>query len=93
MQFQQTNGRMGMVASSAASIEEWWSRLCTGGGTKEENREEITRAAYIAWHIWKERNRRVFEQKELTPIALAGLIRDEINVYDEATRTVVAGGM
>lgn len=82
---------MAIRAPSATIVEAWWSSLCVGNGTKEKNREQITLAAYIAWNTWKERNRRVFEQKELTPIALAGMIRDEVMVLYEATKSAVAG--
>ena len=82
---------MGMLASSTTSIGEWWSRLCTCDGTKDKNRDEITLAAYIVWNLWKERNRRVFEQKELTPTALAGLIREDVKIFYKATKAAGTG--
>jgi hypothetical protein len=48
-------------------------------------RQEITLAAYIAWHLWKERNRRVFEQKELTPIMLSAMINEDVLLFHAAT--------
>ena len=80
-----------MLASSATSIGEWWSRLCTCDGTKDKNRDAITLAAYIVWNLWKERNCRVFEQKEMTLTALAGLIREDVKIFYEANKEAGAG--
>ena len=91
LQFQQADDRMGMLASSATSIGEWWSRLCTCDGTKDRNRDAITLAAYIVWNLWKERNFRVFEQKEMTLTALAGLIREDVKIFYEANKEAGAG--
>lgn len=81
-----------MVASSAPSIADWWSRLCSGDGAKDKTKEEITLAAYTVWNVWKERNRRIFEQKALTAMALAGLIRDEVKTFYEANKVIHAVG-
>ena len=56
--FQRSNIRMWRIASSASSITYWSRRLCSGRGPKNKVQEDITLAAYIAGHLWKERNRR-----------------------------------
>jgi hypothetical protein len=81
------------VADEAQSVDEWWMRLCSARGPKERVREEMTLAVYIVWNLWKERNRRVFEHKELTVPTLAGIIRDDVRCFTEATRGVGALGM
>lgn len=60
--------------------------------TREKTKEEITLGAYIVWNLWKERNRRVFEHKELTTLALTRLIRDDIRCFNEATRGTAVPG-
>ncbi|XBJ25809.1 hypothetical protein VPH35_003377 [Triticum aestivum] len=76
------------VADEAQTVGEWWERLCSAGGSKEQNRLNMTVAAYTVWNLWKERNQRVFENKELTATALAGLIKDDIKCFGEATRGI-----
>lgn len=48
--------------------------------------DEEAYIAYIAWHLWKERNRRVFENTEMTPRSLMNFIRDDIRLLNEAFR-------
>ena len=83
--FQGSNNRMWRIASSASSITDWWRELCSERGPTNTVQEDITLAAYIAWHLWNERNRRIFQQKELTVFMLADLINDNVKLYKEAT--------
>lgn len=80
------NSRMYNGVSSASSVSDWWKMLCTQRGAPARTEEEITLSAYIAWHLWKERNRRVFEDKDLTPRALVNMIRDDVTLLSEALR-------
>ncbi|KAM3372699.1 hypothetical protein ACQJBY_019531 [Aegilops geniculata] len=80
------NSRMYNGVSSASSVSDWWKLLCTQRGAPARTEEEITLSAYIAWHLWKERNRRVFEDKDLTPRALVNMIRDDVTLLSEALR-------
>jgi hypothetical protein len=41
---------------------------------------------YVRWNIWKERNRRTFEHKDLQPSQVAVLIKDDIQRFSFATR-------
>lgn len=84
-QFQGTHDTMCAAASSASSIGDWWRRLCAAPGRRDMVHQEITLAAYIAWHLWKERNRRVFEQKEATAIMLSAMIKEDVFLFHAAT--------
>ena len=85
-QFSRTSSAMYNAISSTPSIREWWFRLYSATGEKEKVSEDITLAAYIAWNLWMERNRRVFDQKERTAISLAVFIKEEVNLFWEATK-------
>ena len=61
----------------------WWqqaSLLTPKGDRKNFNGLVI----YIVWNIWKERNRRIFQQVELTSLELASKIREDINSREQA---------
>jgi hypothetical protein len=70
----------------ALSAYSWWSR----------NRRKIDKTKrshfdgvviYFWWHIWKERNRRIFEHKELQPLQVAFLIQESIQQQKMAFTT------
>jgi hypothetical protein len=39
---------------------------------------------YTTWNIWKERNRRTFQEAERTPIQVLGLIKEELGLMTQA---------
>jgi uncharacterized membrane protein len=41
---------------------------------------------YFWWNVWKECNRKTFQQKHQQPIQVAQLCKDEIQQYQMATR-------
>ena len=71
-----------------AEVSVWWSKHCSSPRTKLAIDDRLMVSAYIAWNPWKDRNRRVFEQKEKTTSSPASLISDEVDMVVEATRKV-----
>lgn len=61
------------AAQQAGSITSWWEDFACSLGKRKK-----TAAIYTAWNIWKERNRRVFDQKVLQESAILQLIRQDI---------------
>jgi hypothetical protein len=72
-----------MVASSSTNISSWWTKI-TRGRQSEGKKKEVAMAMYVVWNIWKERGRRIFQQKTITAHALAGLILADISLLELA---------
>ncbi|PNT63601.1 hypothetical protein BRADI_4g18232v3 [Brachypodium distachyon] len=70
------------IKASSFTMRSWWR--CIVSGPKSETKKETTMAAIIVWHLWKERNNRVFQQKECNSISLYRLIEDEFCLLLEA---------
>ena len=66
-------------------IEEWW-KSSLAHLSQAQKRSVAAILTYTTWNIWKEKNRRVFEQKCLQPHQVVLLIKKEINL-----RRVVCG--
>lgn len=71
------------IALQAASINNWWDRTFLLN-RKGPLVNECTAAIYVAWNLWNERNRRIFEQERCTAAGLCSLIRDELGLLKEA---------
>lgn len=80
--FQRDRPKMVSAANQSNSIKGWWARLL-----KLRNRKknlDIVMASMVVWHIWKERNQRVFENcSSLTEYAVS-FIRSECALLREA---------
>lgn len=63
------------AALSKVSIVGWWSKLC---------RMDKTSAAYTVWHIWKERNGRIFQQHAVSALQTSRFIRESTDLLLEA---------
>lgn len=53
-------------------------------GKCPDKEELVSLVAYGTWHIWNERNRRVFKQKKISPLMLIRLINDDYGLIKEA---------
>lgn len=75
---------MACAAANGASIRGWWIRLLKLQSRKKN--PDIVLASLVAWHIWKERNQRVFENRSSSPEKVASFIRAEYALLLEAGR-------
>jgi len=68
---------------SVNNLKLWWSDLLGGMQTANpEHRNQII--TYTTWNIWKERCRRVYDNKALTEIQLVAVIRQEVAALRQA---------
>ena len=61
------------LPASIQSISHWWS-VCS-----QHNKEQAVAAAYFAWHMWNERNRRVFNAKSTSADGVVSLINADLD--------------
>ncbi|XBJ27668.1 hypothetical protein VPH35_004899 [Triticum aestivum] len=66
--------RMVDIALTATSINMWWRKL-NSVGPKEIKRTQVRFAMYMAWNLWKERNRRVFQATSTQPPVLLQMLK------------------
>lgn len=85
-----TGADAAMQARNEEDIEEWWNRsLAKLNGKQRQSIAAIM--MYTTWHIWKERNRGVFDNKSLRPDQVLGLIQDDINTRRQACANPLLG--
>ena len=53
--------------------------LLMGTRTKEKRREASGAIIYSMWGVWKERNIRVFQNTALQPLAVAAMVKEDID--------------
>uniref|UniRef100_K4A2V3 Reverse transcriptase zinc-binding domain-containing protein n=1 Tax=Setaria italica TaxID=4555 RepID=K4A2V3_SETIT len=64
-------------------LEQWWNKALEQ--CNDRRRRSIAAILmYIAWHIWKERKRRVFDNKIRRPDQVLGLIQEDICLHRQA---------
>ena len=64
-------------------IAEWWENALRP--VPRERRQTFNGLGiYTMWNIWKERNRRIFENSALTPIQLALKIKEDVFTFKRA---------
>ena len=74
-----SQGRIASIASTGNYVLPWRNR-CNKLALINLRKKEMFFAAYVAWHIWKERNRRIFQGKSLTTDEVVQLFKDEISL-------------
>jgi hypothetical protein len=74
------------TVSTNGSLHQFWQK-CRRKVDKNQRRKFDGIIVYFWWNIWKERNRRIFQQKSLNPRQVAGLCKDDITLYRMAMET------
>jgi hypothetical protein len=71
------------AALNASSILDWWTKI---RALKKKGREpdKCSAAVYIAWHLWIERNNRIFQAKARSSPSLLLLAKHELCLLREA---------
>ncbi|XBI05780.1 hypothetical protein VPH35_133899 [Triticum aestivum] len=82
--FSSTNQLVARYAREASSIVGWWEKVFSHHRKKVEAFQICTTSVYIAWNIWNERNRRLFQHESLPVQRLCNIISDEICLLKEA---------
>nr|TKV90794.1 hypothetical protein SEVIR_9G052300v2 [Setaria viridis] len=62
----------------------WWETNMQAFNTKQK-RSLAAILMYTAWHLWKERNRRIFQNQAMRPDQLLGLIQSDVLLRRMAT--------
>jgi hypothetical protein len=73
------------MANRSFSLTAWWKKL-TRGKKDERRKKDIMASAYIIWHIWKERGRRVFQNASLPVLAIVAMIKADLELVSLAKR-------
>ena len=73
--------------STTGSLHNYWRR-CRRKVDKNQRRRIDGIIIYFWWNIWKERNRRTFQQKSLSPRQVASLCKDDISQFSLATSPI-----
>jgi hypothetical protein len=74
-----TSRTIQVPADLEEGIEDGWKRSLKFL-PQVEKRSVVSIQMYTAWNLWKERNRRIFEQKLLQPLQVFQLIKEEVNL-------------
>ena len=78
--FQASNPAAVQLAASYTSVIEWWEKI-RKVKKDEQKKREVTLSIYIIWHIWKERGRRIFQDEMMPALAVAGLIKADLELF------------
>jgi hypothetical protein len=70
----------------ARYMRRWWHGLLTP--RIEDKEKQLQAIIYTTWNIWKDRCRRVFQNKAIAPDQLTVLIREDIRAPEEANKAV-----
>ena len=70
------------------SLHNYWRKYCSKFQRRQrKNIDGIM--IYFWWNVWKEWNRRTFQQKSQQPLQVALLCKEDIQQYQLATRPIV----
>ena len=81
-----TNGVIPLPIDLDVHVDAWWRRSLSPLNAAQK-RYVAAILMYTCWNLWKERNRRIFEQKSMNPHQVVQLIKEEVNLRRVACRT------
>jgi hypothetical protein len=58
-----------------------WVKILARAGTRKDRKKKLSILITFWWLIWMERNKRIFEDKEMSAQELARLIQETVNVH------------
>jgi hypothetical protein len=65
------------------SVHEWYKSL-SDNQTKLQRKETFPATKLVCWELWKERNRRIFDKKELPLPAMISRIKEEAAAWRQS---------
>lgn len=68
----------------AGGPRRWITHLKKTGSNNTDKRKNVGILLYFWLHIWKDRNRRVFQGYELSTLRVTTLMQEDINLYGQA---------
>jgi hypothetical protein len=84
--FVTTHNTVTSIAQRSTTIAGWWKKIARF--RKNKTKKELTTiAVYTIWHLWKERNRRIFEDCSCSPTGLLAQIRADVQNVTLAFRS------
>lgn len=75
------------VPGDEDDLQQWWNDSMSRA-SKHDRRRVSSILIYTAWNIWKERNRRIFQNVSTTPDVVLGLIKEEMKIHSLACEGV-----
>jgi hypothetical protein len=73
------------ISRRSTTISGWWKKISRFRKSKTR-KYHCSIAVYALWHIWKERNMRIFESKESKPEDVLYHIREGLATFKVASR-------
>jgi hypothetical protein len=61
-----------------------WVILLYASGSKSLKRKKLGNMFFFWWHVWKERNSKIFDNKELSVPSVANLLMQDIHMFSVA---------
>jgi hypothetical protein len=78
------------MANRSYTLSAWWKKL-RRGHKDDQLKRDISMSVYVIWHIWKERERRIFQNTSMPAVAIVALIKTDLELLNLAKR--VSGGV
>lgn len=72
-----------IISGNVSDIKQWWKETLAALNGRQR-RSVAAFLMYTTWHIWKERNRRIFQHLTLRPDQVFGLIQIDVTTRRRA---------